>query len=226
MSGRAAGKRLVAPGFSDASNRCDVTPSRFERFDRDEYFTIDAGWITPALCSAVQVEGPILEPCAGRGHMVRELRAQGFVVRGADLYAYADTLVPDIKTGADVFDLKSLAGYRFIVTNLPYREQAAILAHLLPIAARDEVKVAVLARSEWSSAKARRALMHENPWFAGEVRLTKRPEWVHPAIASPRHWFSWFVWSSEPRASGQDPFLRFAGPAIGGRAPCSRNGRP
>jgi hypothetical protein len=31
--------------------------------------------------------------------------------------------------GADVFDLKSLAAYGFVVTNLPYREQAAILSH-------------------------------------------------------------------------------------------------
>ena len=130
----------AAVSHTDAGNLCDVAPSRFKRLDRDEYFTIDAGWIIPALCCAVQVEGPILEPCAGRGYMVRELRALGFVVRGADLYAYANSLVPDIKTGADVLDLKSLAGYRFIVTNLPYREQAAILAHLLPIAARDGVK--------------------------------------------------------------------------------------
>jgi hypothetical protein len=72
--------------------------------------------------------------------------------------------------------------------------------------------VAVLARSEWSSAKGRRALVHENARFAGEVRLTKRPEWVRPAIASPRYWFSLFVWSSEPRAAGQGPFLRFADP--------------
>jgi hypothetical protein len=184
MSGTAAEKRLAALSLSDAGNRCDVAPSRFKRFDRDEYFTIDAGWIIPALCCAVQVEGPILEPCAGRGHMVRELRALGFVVRAADLYAYADTLVPDIKTGANIFELKSLADYRFVVTNLPYREQAAILSHLLPIAARDGVRVAVLARSEWSSAAARRALIHENARFAGEVRLTKRPEWVRPAIAS------------------------------------------
>jgi hypothetical protein len=144
--------------------------------------------------------------------------ALDFVVRGADLHAYADSLVPDMKTGADVFDLKSLGGYRFIVTNLPCHGQAAILAHLLPVAARDGVRVAVLARSGRSSAAARRALIHQNAQFAGEVRLTKRPEWVRPAIASPRHWFSWFVWSPVPRAPGQDPFLRFAGHATGSRA--------
>ena len=144
--------------WAKPQGHADMAPSRFERLERDGYFTIDSDWIIPTLCRAVRVEGPILEPCAGRGNMVRELRELGFVVRAADLYAYADTLVPDIKSGADVFDLKSLAGYRFIVTNLPYREQAAILAHLLPIAARDGIKVAVLARSEWSSAKARRAL--------------------------------------------------------------------
>ena len=43
--------------------------------------------------------------------------------------------------------------------------------------------------------------------------LPSGPELVRPAIASPRHWFSWFVWSSEPRAPTQDPFLRFAGHA-------------
>ena len=144
---------LGASPRSQAGSHCDIAPSRFKRFERDGYFTLDADWIVPALCRAVQVEGPILEPCAGRGHMVYALRALGFIVRAADLYPYEAPLVPDIKIGADVFDLKSLAGYHFIVTNLPYREQAAILAHLLPIAARDGVRVAVLARSEWSSAR-------------------------------------------------------------------------
>jgi hypothetical protein len=51
MSKRAAVTRFaVAVGsLSDASNLCDITPSRFKRFDRDEYFTIDAAWIIPAL---------------------------------------------------------------------------------------------------------------------------------------------------------------------------------
>jgi hypothetical protein len=205
--------------LSGASNLCDVAPSRFRRFDRDQYFTIDASWIIPTLCRAVQVEGPILEPCAGRAAIwFRSCAGAVCCARGRSLQLRRPAR-SDTKTGADVFDLKSGAGYRFVVTNLPYREQASILAHLLPIAARDGVHVAVLARSEWSSAAARRALIHENARFPGEVRLTKRPEWIRPAIASPRHWFSWFVWSPEPRAPGQDPFLRFAGHGKGSAAP-------
>jgi DNA polymerase-1 len=190
---------------------CDIAPSQFARFADDAYFTIDAPWIVPSLYRTIRIEGPIYEPCAGRGHLVVELRKLGFEVAAADLHPHADPLIPDIATGVDIFNLKSLAGYRFAITNLPYKEQDAILAHLLPIAARDGCAVAVLARSEWSSAVARRALIHGNPHFAGEVRLTKRPEWVRPAIASPRHWFSWFMWSGQPRAEGQPPFLWFAG---------------
>lgn len=197
-------------GHGVTTTLCDIAPSRFGRREGDGYFTIDSAWIIPALCRAVRVEGPVFEPCAGRGHMVCELRALGFTVWASDLHAYPDPLAPDIETGRDVFALRGLAGFRFVVTNLPYQDQSAILAHLLPIAARDGASIAVLARSEWSSAKARRALVHENPRFAGEVRLTKRPEWVRPAIASPRHWFSWFVWAPGRRADGRDPFLRFA----------------
>lgn len=51
--------------------------------------------------------------------MVRELPALWFVVHAADLYAYADSLVPDIQTGADVLDLKSLATCRFIAQICP-----------------------------------------------------------------------------------------------------------
>jgi hypothetical protein len=192
---------------------CDVPPSRFNRFANDQYFTIDAPWIIPALCRAIKIEGPILEPCAGRGHMVRELRGLGFDVSAADLHAHKNPLVPDIETGVDVLELKSLRSYRWLVTNLPYADQDRILAHVLPIAARDGCSVATLARSEWTSAKERSALVHENPRFAGEIALTRRPRWIERAPGtehkSPRHWFSWFLWSPELVA---EPFLWFAGP--------------
>jgi hypothetical protein len=191
---------------------CDIAPSRFERFGNDRYLTIDSDWIVPALLRTVRIEEPILEPCAGRGHMVLELRKLGFRVDAADLYAYEDPLVDDIAIGADIFAIRALDGYRFLITNLPYAEQNDMLRHLLPIAARDGCFVATLARSEWRSAKDRRALVHSNPRFFGEAALTRRPVWVRPATKSPRHWFSWFVWSPEPRPEGRDAFLRFATP--------------
>jgi hypothetical protein len=97
------------------------------------------------------------------------------------------------------------------VTNLPYKNQDAILAHLLPIGARDGCSIATLARTEWASAQGRRAVVHDNPHFAGEARLTKRPIWVRPVKKSPRIYYSWFVWSPDPRAEGQEPFMRFTG---------------
>jgi hypothetical protein len=198
---------------------CDVPPSQFERLADDNYFTIDAPWIIPALCRAINIEGPILEPCAGRGHMVRKLRALGFDVSAADLHAYENPLVPDIEASAGVFDLKSLRGYRWLVTNVPYADQDRILAHVLPIAARDGCTVATLARSEWTSARERSALVHANPRFAGEIALTKRPIWIEHMPGderrSPRHPFSWFIWSPEPVAEPEAPVLPFGTVATG-----------
>jgi hypothetical protein len=192
---------------------CDVPPSRFNRFANDQYFTIDAPWIIPALCRAIKIEGPILEPCAGRGHMVRELRRLGFDVFAADLHAYENPFVPDIETRSDVFDLKSLRGYRWLVTNLPYADQDRILAHALPIAARDGCSVATLARPEWAWAIERSSLVYSNPRFAAEIALTVRPIWIEHRpgddFISPRHEFSWLIWSPQPVA---ERFFRFAGP--------------
>jgi hypothetical protein len=86
-----------------------IAPSRFERLEDDNYLTIDADWIIPALLRAVRIEGPIFEPCAGRGHLVVELRAAGFEIDAADLYAHENPLIPDIVAGADVFDVDSLS---------------------------------------------------------------------------------------------------------------------
>ncbi len=51
-----------------------IAPTRWSRATNDSYFTIDAPWIIPALLSKVKIAGPVLEPAAGVGHMVRELR--------------------------------------------------------------------------------------------------------------------------------------------------------
>jgi hypothetical protein len=165
----------------------DIAPSRYERIEGDGYLTIDAYWIVPALLRSVPIEGRVLEPAAGRGHLSLELRRAGLDVASFDLHRYADPLVRGIGTA----------------------EEPA--THLIGLGVRDGCGVALLVRTEWIVPKARRRLVHEHPHFAGAVMLTARPRWVERGDddASPRHNFAWAVWSGTPRVG--DPWLRFAG---------------
>jgi hypothetical protein len=187
-----------------------IAPSRFDRLSNDNYFTIDAPWIVPALLSKVGVDGPVLEPAAGAGHLVRELRrGYGLEAIASDLYAYEGSLVPDIGV-RDIQTIDSLQGFRFVITNLPYRDQDELGARLVALGARDGCGVALLTGAEWIVARARRNLVHEHPNFAGVLHLTSRPRWSEIAIASPRHNFIWAVWSAAPRPAGVLPWVQFA----------------
>src|ERR1700733_6474895 len=188
----------------------DIAPSQFERIENDGYLTIDAHWIIPALLRSVPIEGRILEPAAGRGHLSLELQRAGLDVASFDLHRYADPLVQDIEIG-DIRGLTTLKGFAGVVTNLPYRDLEELATHLIGLGARDGCSVALLVRAEWLIPKARRRLVHEHPHFAGAVMLTARPRWVERGDddASPRHNFGWAVWSGTPRVG--DPWLRFVG---------------
>lgn len=189
-----------------------IAPSRRDRVTNDAYFTIEANWLIPALLSKVKIAGPVLEPAAGVGHMVRELRrGRGLEVIASDLHAYEEPLVPDIEV-QDIRAIGSLKGFRFVVTNLPYREQDELGAHLVALGARDGCGLALLTRAEWIVAGKRRALVHQHPNFAGVVHLTSRPRWAprKPGDKSPRHNFSWLIWSAEPRSAGVLPWVQFA----------------
>ena len=188
----------------------DIAPSQFERIENDGYLTIDAHWIIPALLRSVPIEGRVLEPAAGRGHLSLELRRAGLDVASFDLYRYADPLVHDIGIG-DIRRLTTLEGFAWVVTNLPYSDLEELATHLIGLGVRDRCGVALLVRTEWIVPKARRRLVHEHPHFAGAVMLTARPRWVERVqdSASPRHNFAWGVWSAAPRIG--DPWLRFAG---------------
>jgi hypothetical protein len=199
----------VSDAASDIARHGGIAPSRFDRLANDNYFTLDSPWVIPALLSRVAIEGPVLEPAAGVGHMVVELRRHGLKVVAGDLHAYDDPLVPDIAIG-DLRAIDSLRGFKFVITNLPYREQDELAAHLVKLGAHDGCGIALLTRAEWIVARARRKLVHEHPNFAGVVQLTATPRWTEVSIASPRHNFIWAVWSATPRAPGIDAWIRFA----------------
>ena len=153
----------------------------------------------------------MLEPAAGRGHLSRELRCAGLDVTSFDCRRYADALVPEIGIG-DIRALRTLDGFDWVITNLPYEALEELATHLIDLAAR-RCSVALLTRAEWMGPKARAKLVHAHPRFAGAVMLTTRPRWVERSqdSASPRHNFAWCVWSATPRVG--DPWLRFTGRA-------------
>ena len=205
----AAAPARVSDAGSNVARHGGIAPTRFNRLENDNYFTIDAGWIIPALLSKVSIEGPVLEPAAGVGHMVVELRCAKLKVVALDLHSYENPLVDDIAI-ADMRSIVSLKGFKFVITNLPYREQDELAAHLIRLGARDGCSIALLTRAEWIAAGKRRKLIHEHPNFAGVLHLTSRPRWSEISIASPRHNFVWAVWSATLRPRGEDSWSRFA----------------
>ena len=200
----------VSDAASNIARHGGIAPTRFDRLENDSYFTLDAPWIIPALLSQVEIRGPILEPAAGIGHLVVEFRRLGFQVFAIDVRSYENPLIADI-TIADMRRLRSINGFQWIITNLPYDQQDELAAYLVALAARDGCSVALLTRAEWIVAGKRRRLVHEHPNFAGVVHLTSRPRWSEINLASPRHNFIWAVWSAEPRPAGALPWVQFAG---------------
>jgi hypothetical protein len=217
---RNLGVAVISAAASAIARRGGIAPTRWRREVNDAYFTIEANWLIPALLRKVKIVGPVLEPAAGAGHLVRELRRGfGLEVIASDLHAYEGALVPDIGI-RDLWAIASLKEFRFVITNLPYDHQDGLAAHLVALGARDGCSIALLVRSEWFVAGKRRALVHEHPNFSGAVHLTSRPRWTpkKPGDKSPRHNFSWLVWQSTPRPAGALPWVQFAG-----RAPPDRS---
>jgi hypothetical protein len=186
-------------------------PRGYARIEADAYFTFDAPWIVPALLDQVPIGGRVLEPAAGRGHLVRELRARGLEVAAADLHIHEPPLVDLIETGVDVRSLRSVSRYSWLITNFPYKLQDEVLRQLLPIAARDGCGVAILTRHQWLCAQRRRDIVHEHPNFAGQIVLTSRPVWIEGTRGGAKEDYAWCVWWPEPRPAGVAPFLKFAG---------------
>jgi hypothetical protein len=210
---------------AQASHRGLIRPSTYDRLPEDGYCTIESGWIVPALLKRVPIAGRILEPCAGRGHLVTALRKHGLQVAARDLIAHQDPLIDDIETPRDMDALTSLVEFDWVITNLPFTQLDRRIGHLLHLCVRDSCGLALLLRMEWIAPAKRGALIHDNANFAGFIVLTKRPRWVEEPGESPRHHFVWGIWSAIPRA-GVRPWIKFEGcntakPAAG--SPAFRN---
>ena len=110
------------------------------------------------LLHHVPLQGPVLEPSAGRGAIVRELRRNGLQVHASDLYDHQAEAALGILTGVDFLSMSSLSGCRSIVMNPPFNDADAHVRHALQLLS-NRGTLAVLLRMTWFAAKRRADLL-------------------------------------------------------------------
>ena len=152
-----------------------------------------------ALIATGEVErlgAPVWEPCAGRGAILRELKAAGFLSIAQDLVAY-DGADEGIETPIDFLFERAARGP--IVTNPPYKIQDQFIRHGLSLG----VPVIVLLRLATLEGAARTDLIdiHLRRVWAGIERLPMmhRDGWEGPKNGNSGAPFAWFVFEPGKR---------------------------
>lgn len=153
-------------------------------------------------------DGIVWEPCAGRGAIVRELRAAGYPVVATELVPYAGA-DDGIETPIDfLMERKAPAGCGCIVTNPPYKLSDQCIRHGLTLGPR----VIVLLRLMALEGAGRSDLIdrHLVRVWAGIERLPfmHREGWAGPKHSNSGAPFAWFVFSAQPRLADAPIELR------------------
>ena len=173
----------------------------YARTERDAYFTIEAPRLIPLLHRHANIAGKVHEPAAGAGHICDELdKISGVtaVVR-SDIQAAPGIIQMPIEDVTGDLDVD------WVVTNLPFDQQDALMAHLLRV--YPQAKHAYLVRSAYLAPAKRDGLIHGNARFAGEIKISKRPKWIENSKGSPAVDYSWILFDREGRTAA--PKLAF-----------------
>jgi hypothetical protein len=151
---------------------------------------------TQMLLHHVALQGPVLEPSAGRGAIVRELRHSGLEVHASDLYDHRAEAALEIRTGIDFLSVTSMSGCRSIVMNPPFKDAESHVRHALQLLPNDGA-LAVLLRMTWIAAKGRADLLKHchTAIIAGRLKM------LPPGARDHGHGgttdFAWFIMSRE-----------------------------
>lgn len=169
--------------------------SGFSRIPYDEYETID-GRLVAQLSRSFDLRGiRVWEPACGRhGYLVHALRAAGARI----------VALGDLQTGQDFFALRPKPGaVEAIITNPPFSDLSRFIEHALAVL--PDGWVIMLARWDWLGAigtrSGKRELVDCHPRFFALTIPQFRPWWSHEQSETPRHAFTWLVWSPEGRPS-------------------------
>ena len=181
-----------------------------DRVKNDAHLTLEANRLIPLLHRHVGIAGKVHEPAAGAGHMRDELRRINGVTEIIETDIAPAWYAPQVWQ----LPIEAIAGdmdVDWVVTNLPFRGQDDLMAHLLNV--YPYARHAYLVRSAYLAPAKRDALIHNNPRFAGSIVISKRPRWIENSKGSPAVDHSWIVFDREGRTA--PPVLAFEnGPAV------------
>ena len=168
--------------------------SGYDRLPHDGYHTIDPLAVETLARNFRLWNRRILEPCAGRGDLVRQLKAHGGLAIASELHGYPDQ-DPSIETGCDFLKTSAAPAVDMIATNPPYDQASAFVAHALDLMPRGYV--VMLLRHDW--------ICRRSEVFANRLRsyipIRGRLKWIEgPSRNTARHNFAWAVWGvRDPR---------------------------
>lgn len=181
----------------------------YERRESDFYPTLEADRLIPLLNQFFPISGRVHECAAGAGHLSKELAQLAGVTDVIETDAMPAWYAPSVWQ-CPIEALDGSINPEWVVTNLPFRGQDALIAHLLKV--YPNAHHAYLVRWGYLPPAKRRDIIYSNDRFAGVVVCSKRPRWVEDSKGSPAVDYAWAVW--RPIGSGSAaPTIHFEGAA-------------
>jgi hypothetical protein len=181
-------------------------PGRHADDERGHDLYETAPGVVEALLRVEPLAHVIWEPAAGRGAIVRVLRAHGHRVVASDIcdYGFPLQFVGDFLAMQD-----APRGCTTILTNPPFRIINAFVAHALDLAPR----VIMLARLTFYESTSRTTILEHRGLirahaFRDRVPMMHRDGWTGRRTERNRGAFAWWVW--QRGYAGQPTFQRIS----------------
>lgn len=212
--------------------------SGYDRLENDAYYTRDIVCMDALMwglsqTTLVDLDNVVWEPFAGGGHISNYLKNRGMTVYSSDInpqyegckkvdyYNRGDIYKSFINKVSDEFSIDvndmfdSQLVHDVIITNPPFEKKLAeqfvrdMIKKCEKRNSRKTFTACVLLRNEWDSAGSRLDIF-DSPYFNRKIVITQRPKWmkVTEESSSPRHNYSWFVFSNI-RASNNSQIMHY-----------------
>jgi len=180
-------------------------------------FYCEEQWVTDLLFDAEEFKGNIVDPCCGRGMILKAAMERGFDVRGFDIANRRDVLVADFP-----FEIMGFLDERHpvgecdnIIMNPPYSYQKGIaevfIRYALTVAKR---KVAALLPNKFKSSNGRYDLF-KNTCHSRTHWLMSRPSMPPGSLLTTgkieatggKVDYAWFIWERGFTGAATDNYL-------------------